>query len=926
MMFRSGMRGGNNRKERRTKGIVHEIEAPNRGELSMRWKQELIFIVRRLIHRRRAEQELDDEIHAHLEMEIEQNVADGMSPEDARLAARRSFGSVALAKEDSRTMWGLWSLEIFWRDLRYGLRMLLKSPNITLTAVLTLALGIGANTAIFTLLDKVLIRPLPVEQPYQLVTFVEDASGAPAIFSYPLYAELRDRNDVLSGVVAHDQKPFSLSDGSQSERVVGQIVSGNYFATLGVRPALGRFFLPEEDRTPGTHPVIVISHGLWQRRFGGNRAVIGKTVILNNYRYTVVGVAPSEFTGTTRGAVNDVYVPIMMQVQPGSERGGFLDNRNAGWLQLIGRLKPNVSREQAQSALATPVEDANKTFPGNLDKDAGQVGDPTKVFLMDGSRGHADRVKDLSLPLRLMMGVVGFVLLIACANVSNLLLSRASKRRKEIAVRLAIGAGRWRIARQLLTESAILAALGGGAGLLVAYWFTGLLLGFQQQTNVVPRAFDGRLASLDGRTLTFTLGLSLLTGIVFGLAPALQATQPDHVAALKEDTPGLGGRARRLSLPNLLVVAQVALSLVVLIGAGLCLKSLRALQAIDPGFEPAKVVTASFDLGKNGYNEARGRQFIGRLAERVAALPGVEAVSFARVVAFSDVPWVGPLIIEGSGPQPVNTNLISPNYFRTLGASLAQGREFTAQDTAGAPLVAVVNEAAARRYWPGQEVVGKRIVRGRQFAEVVGVVRNTREKGLTADPRPALYLPLLQNYSPELTLHVRTATPSQTLLAAVRREAQLLDPTLPVYNLQTLAQQKDGALYSERLAAALLTLFGLLALSLAAVGIYGVLSYAVTERTREMGVRLALGARPRDLLKLVVGQGMMLTLIGLVIGVGASFALTRLIAKLLFGVSATDPLTFIVIPLLLAAVAMLACWMPARRATRIDPLAALRYE
>ena len=544
---------------------------------------------------------------------------------------------------------------------------------------------------------------------------------------------------------------------------------------------------------------------------------------------------------------------------------------------------------------------------------------------MDGSRGHTDRVKDLSTPLKLLMGVVGFVLAVACANVANLLLARASARRKEIAVRLAIGAGRWRIVRQLLTESAILAALGGGAGLLVAYWGAGLLLGFQQQTNYVPRALDG---SLDERALGFTLGLSLLTGIVFGLAPALVASKPDFVAALKDDTPGLGRVARRLSLRNLLVVTQVALSLVVLIGAGLCVKSLRALQAIDPGFEPAKVVTASFDLGQNGYNEARGRQFISQLSERVAALPGVEAVSFAHIVAFSDIPWVGPLIIEGSRPQPVNTNAIGPNYFRTLGASLGQGREFSARDTPDAPLVVIVNEAAARRYWPGQEVIGKRIIRGRgnQFAEVVGVVRNSKEKGLTADPRPALYLPLLQNYTPALTLHVRTATPSQTLLAAVRREAQSLDPTLPLYNLGTLAQQKDGSLYTERLAAALLTLFGLLAMSLAAVGIYGVLSYAVTERTREMGIRLSLGASPRDLLGLIVGQGITLTLIGLVIGVGASFALTRLIAKLLFGVSATDPLTFIVIPLLLTGVALLACWIPARRATRIDPLVALRYE
>jgi len=885
----------------------------------MRLWQELTYIVRRLIHRRGAERELDDEIRAHLEMETERNIADGMSPEDARLAAWRSFGSVALSKEDSRAMWGLGSLEILWQDLRYGLRMLLKNPGFTMIAVSTLGLGIGANTAIFTLLDKVLIRPLPVERPDQLVTFVEDAGGAPGIFSYPLYTELRERNDVFSGVVAYDQKPFSLSDGSQSERVIGQIVSGNYFAALGVRPALGRFFLPEEDRTPGTHPVIAISHGLWQRRFGGDPAVIGKTVSLNNNRYTVVGVAPSEFTGTTRGVVNDVYVPIMMQVQPGSGRSGFLDNRNAGWLQLIGRLKPNVSREQAQAALATPVEDANRNFPGNPDKDADQMGDPTKVFLMDGSRGHADRVKDLSLPLKLMMGVVGFVLAVACANVANLLLARASARRKEMAVRLAIGASRWRVVRQLLTESSILATLGGGAGLLVAYWGAGLLLGFQQQTNVVPRALDG---SLDGRALGFTLGLSLLTGIVFGLAPALVASKSDFVASLKEDTPGLGRVVRRLSLRNLLVVTQVALSLVVLICAGLCVKSLRELQAIDPGFEPAKVMTASFDLGQNGYNEARGRQFISQLSERVAALPGVESVSFARIVAFSDVPWIGPANIEGAKQQRANLNFISPNYFQTLGIPLVRGREFTSQDTASAPLVFIVNEAAARRYWPGQEAIGKRLNGG----EVVGVVRNSKERGLTADASPTIYKPLLQNYQSPLTLHLRTAMEGQPLLAALRREVRSLDGTLPVYDIGTLAQQRDGSLYTERLAAALLTLFGLLALSLAAVGIYGVLSYVVTERTREMGIRLALGARPRDLLRLVVGQGLVLTLIGLVIGVGASFALTRLIAKLLFGVSATDPLTFVVIPLLLTGVALLACWIPARRATRVDPLAALRYE
>ena len=808
------------------------------------------------------------------------------------------------------------------QDLRYGVRMLLKNPGFTLIAVFTLSLGIGANTAIFTLLDKVLIRSLPVEQPHQLVLLARDAGRAPGIFSYPLYADLRDRNEVFSGLVAYFQQPFSLSDDSQSERVIGQIVSGNYFAALGVRPALGRFFLPEEDRTPGTHPVVVIGHGLWRRRFGADPAVIGKTVGLNGYRYTVVGVAPSEFTGTTRGTVNDVYVPAMMQTQAQPGRNSKLDDRDSGWLGLIGRLKPKVSRQQAQSALSTLTDEVEKAFPGTTAR--------AKAMLVDGSRGYTERVKDLSLPLKLLMGVVGFVLLIACANVANLLLSRASARRKEIAIRLAIGAGRSRVVKQLLTESAILAALGAGAGLLVASWLTDLLLGFQQQTNFVPRAFDG---GLDVRALGFTLGLSLLTGIVFGLAPALVASKPDFVAALKEDTPGLGRGARRLSLRNLLIVTQVALSLVVLIGAGLLLKSLRALQAIDPGFEPAKVVTASFDLSNNGYDEARGRQFIAQLSERVAALPGVEAVSLARGVALSGFVWIRSATIEGYQPQPnerlaFNFNVISQNYFQTLGTPLARGREFTAQDRAGAPRVVIVNEATARRYWPGQEAVGKRLKYGNvdQFAEVVGVVRDSKEKGLTADPRPAIYAPLLQQYAPDLTLHVRTATAAPTLLAALRREAQSLDPTLPVYNLQTLAQQKDGSLYTERLAAALLTLFGLLALSLAAVGLYGVLSYAVTERTREMGIRTALGARPRDLLKLVVGQGILLTLVGLVIGLGAAFALTRLMEKLLFGVSATDPLTFVVIPLLLAGVALLACWIPARRATRMDPLAALRHD
>ena len=807
-----------------------------------------------------------------------------------------------------------------FQDLRYGVRMLGTHPGFAAVAIVTLALGIGANTAIFSILDQLLIRTLPVDEPHRLVAFVSDANGEPGIFSYPAYANLRDQNDVLSGVVAFVQRPFTVSDGNMTERVTGEIVSGNYFDVLGVRPALGRFFLPEEDRTARLHAVVVIGHALWRRRFDANPAALGKTIAVNANSYTIVGVAPPDFKGITPATESEIYLPAMMAGPlHGMPNDALLTTPNAGWLRLLGRLKPDIPRAQAQAALevlaANPQTDIIAKKPG---------GPKSALMLMDGSRGHTYRVRDLTQPLTLMMGVVGFVLLIACANVANLLLARASTRSREIAVRLAVGASRLRIVRQMLTESSILAVLGGGAGLVIAYELVGLLQRFQPPTSHVPRTLDG---AFDSRTLGFTLVLSVLTGLVFSLAPALQASGRDVVSGLKKDAPGYAGGARRLSVRNLLVVAQVALSLVVLVGAGLFMKSLRALQAVDPGFEAANVVTASFSLDLNGYDRTRGRGFIATVVERVSALPGVEAVSLGHIVAFSDSFWFASAQIDGYQPQPgermgFDINVVSPNYFATLGTPLVSGREFTAQDSEAAPKVIVINEVMARRYWPGQDAVGKRTSRG----DVVGVVRNTREKGLVTDPRPTIYMPVQQSYVPQLTLHVRTATDPDAMVATVRREVQALDPTLPLYNVRTLADQRDGSLYTERVAAALLALFGAVALTLAAVGLYGVLSYSVTARTREMGIRLAQGAQPRDLLTLVVGQGMRLTAVGLVIGVAAAFALTRLIERLLFGVTPTDPLTFIGVPLLLAAVALAACWIPARRATRMDPLAALRYE
>ena len=588
-------------------------------------------------------------------------------------------------------------------------------------------------------------------------------------------------------------------------------------------------------------------------------------------------------------------------------------------MRLIGRRKPGVELEQAQAALTLLVASGSDPAVGPDKKGPFARG----VLLRDGRRGYSDHVTDLSLPLKLSMGVVGLVLLITCANIANLLLARALARRKEIGLRLAVGASRWRIVRQSLTEGTMLSLMGGAAGLLVATWTTRLLVGFQGNTIWVPRTLDGQL---DARALAFTLGISFVTGITFGLLPALQASKPDVVDALRNDAPAFGG-GRRFGVRNLLVVAQVALSLVVLLGAGLFVRSLRALQAVDPGFEPAKVVTASFNLGLNGYDETRARQFMTDVTQRATALPGVESVGLANIVAFSDSFWISGATIEGVQPRQgqqlrFDFNAIGPHYFRTVGARLVGGREFTERDGPDAPRVVIVNEAAARQYWAGEDPVGKRTNRG----EVIGVVANGKEKGLTKDTSPAMFLSVLQSYTPELTLHARVATDAATLIASLRHEIRTLDPTLPLYNLRTLAEQRDGALQAERLAAAVLSLFGLLALALAAVGIYGMLSYAVTERTRELGIRLSQGAQPRDLLTLVVGQGMLPSAAGLVIGFAASLALTRVVQRLLFGVSPTDPLTFASIPILLAGVALAACWIPARRATRMDPVVVLRSQ
>jgi predicted permease len=819
-----------------------------------------------------------------------------------------------------------------WQDLRYGARMLIKSPGFTAVAALSLALGIGANTAIFSLVDKVMIRKLPVEEPDRLVTVsVNSGRGLGTVFTYPDFADYRARNEVFEDLVCYAQRALTLNEGGRAERIQGTIVSGNYFTALRVRPALGRGFLAEEDKTRGTHPVVMLSYGLWQRRFGADPGLVGKAVNLNGVNFTVVGIAPPEFTGTVPGITPDVYVPVMMQgqVSPSWKMDPLFGprSRNLSWLEVLGRLKPGISREQAASAMTVL---GSQVASANPNPDGSPRFEP-KFALEDGGRGHTYLLRDLRFPLQMLMATVGLILVIASANVANLLLARAGARQKEIAVRLAIGAGRARLIRQLLTESALLSTLGGVGGLALAASISGLVISYTPPNAFSALTLDNRL---DWRVLGFTLAISLLTGILFGLAPALSASRSDLVSTLKDETSLLGKRVRRLSLRNLLVVAQVALSVIVLVGAGLCVRSLQKLLAVDAGFDPSKILVMSADVSLSGYDNERGLRFFSDLLERVKLLRGVEAVSVAAQTPLSS--GVNSILkAEGYTPESgedlsSDFNIVGPDYFLTMNIPLLHGREFGMSDVATAPQVVIINETAARRFWPNQNPVGRRLTLGRapdeEVRDIVGVVKDSKYRRLNEEARPAMYSPFAQDYRANMTLHVRTADEPGAMVAAVRREAQALDASLPLYGVRTLEEQKSNSLYTSRLAATLLTVFGLLALGLAAVGLYGVMTYAVNRRVRELGIRMALGAQSRDVLKLVLTQGVKLALLGVGIGLLAAFALTRWMESLLFGVRPTDPLTFTVITVVLTLVALVACWIPARRATKVDPLIALRGE
>jgi putative ABC transport system permease protein len=811
-----------------------------------------------------------------------------------------------------------------FQDLRYGVRMLLKSPAFTLVAVLALALGIGANTAIFSVVNAVLLRELPFAEPERLVrlwgtnTQQSVPRGEGEYYDFNIspndFADWRAQNRSFESVAAFSSYgSVTLTGRDEPLRLRCPTVSPEYFTVLGTQPALGRFFLPEEEQ-PGKHRVVVLSYGAWQQKFGADPSIIGQTITLNGSSYSVVGVAPKTFEQPrpTPSAEPDMWRPLALELEPGGRASHFL--------HAIARLRPGVTIEQAQAEMNSITTQLEQQYPDS------NTGRGVRLSTL-----HEAIVGNIRPALSVLLGAVGFVLLIACANVANLLLARSSARQREMAIRTALGASRFRIIRQLLTESILLSVLGGALGLLLALWATDLLTGLGG--GDIPRL--GAI-SVDARMLGFTAAVSLLTGIIFGLAPALDASKPDLNVSLKEGgRVAVGGRQR---FRQLLIVSEVALSLVLLIGAGLMMRSFWRLQHVQLGFETENLLTMDISLPRTRYAEAdQAALFQQRLVERLSALPGVTSAASSTVLPLSGGNSCDGVTIEGrplgnAGEAPcVEVRASSPGYLQTMGIPLVRGRQFTERDTKDAPFVVIVNEALARRFFAGQDPIGRRISHSAPggppvWREIVGVVGDVRHFGLDAEPLPEFYEPQLQAPTWGTSLVVRSEADLASIAGAVRAEVRRMDSDLPVYNLKSMRELVSEAVAQPRFRTLLLSIFAAVALLLSGVGLYGVMNYWVTQRTREIGVRMALGARQSDVLKMVVGQGMTLAALGVGVGLVASFAMTRIISSLLFGVSATDPLTFVAVPLVLSLTAFLASYIPARRATRVDPMIALRYE
>ena len=855
---------------------------------------------------------------------VTMKVREGLKPEAARRAALIELGGVEQVKEQVREVRMGQTLETIWQDLRYGARTLRKKPGFTLVAVLTLALGIGANTAIFTVINAALLRPLPYPDANQIAvvaTTMRRETIEVRSTSYPDFVDWRDHNTVFERLAARTSTSFTLTGGDEPEHVNGELVSADYFPLLGVRAAFGRTFLPEEDRTPDTHRVVLVGHGLWQRRLGGNPELVGKTIQLSDGNYTVIGILPPGFRGISDQA--EIWLPMMMASS--IRRAGHMQERDQRWLSTVARLKPGVTLAQAQTEMDVITSRLEQAYPdSNSNRGA-------RVTLL-----HERFFGELQLTLWILLGAVGCVLLVACANVANLQLQRAAGRASEMAIRLALGATPRRLLRQLLTESLLLALTGGALGVLLAWWSVGFLI------KLSPVTFPSFVnLTLDAPVLGFSLLISVLTGAMFGLAPALQAARPALTETLKAGGRNVSGALGRNRLLSSLVVSEIALALTLLVGAGLMMRSLQRLQAVDPGFNSERLLTMQVSLPAQRYRLDQMAAFSQQLHERLQALPGAQSVALASDLPLSGSTSAGPIELEGQPATSADDEIrmyrhrVTPGFFSTLGIPLIKGRDFTSGDHAQAPGVVIISEAMARRYWPDEDPIGKRLREDSHgsptpgpWMSIIGVAGEVKYRGLPQNPNtdPDVYYSLPQWPRADLFLAVRTDVETDSLVAAVRAELQKLDPNLPAYGVTTMAEQVANQTRQSRFSTWLLGIFGTLALALAAVGIYSVMGYAVEQRAREIGIRLALGAGAGDVLKMVLGQGMRLALLGVGLGLSVALGLTQLMKRLLFGVVAADPLTYAAIALLLTLVALLACYIPARRASRVDPMVALRSE
>jgi predicted permease len=883
----------------------------------MRRARALFLRLAGLFRKGRHERELAAEMESHLQMHIEDNLRAGMSAAEARRQALIKLGGVEQTKELYRDRRGLPLFETLFQDFRFAARMFIKNPGFTAVAVLTLALGVGTNAVVFSVVNALVLRPLPVERPNELA-FLENKRYGPGQ-SFPNYKDLRDRNRTFAGLIGYRFAPMELETTARANRIWGYLATGNYFDVLGVKPALGRFFNQSEDLNPGASPFAVLNYSAWQSLFGADPGIVGKTIRINRSPYTVLGVAPPDFHGTEVFYWPQVWVPMMMEPQIEAGRP-WLDNRNTWNTWVIGRLKPNVSRAQAEADLNAVAAELARQYPNENESLAFRLAKPGLVGDFIGGPARASALGVLAL--------AGLVLLAACANLASMLTARAADRQREIAIRLAIGAGRGRVVRQVLTETLMLSLAGGGAGYLLAAFLSQALSRWRAPMDF-PLQYD---VNPDWRVFLFAVAASFFAAALFGSAPAWRASKADPNAVLKGSSTTWG--RSRLALRDILVVVQVALCFVLVSASLLSLRGLQQALNLNLGFESRHVSVAAFELGLAGYSEERGSAFQQRALAAVRLLPGVESAAYSNSVPLSmDQSHTGVFPadkpdLRASDRIGVNFYEVSPGFFATLGTRLLAGREFNSHDDVKSPQVAIVNVAFAKRVLHAESAVGMHFRRGLRgpLAEVVGIVEDGKYESLTESLQPVVFWSILQSYNSTTTLEVRSSRPPTEMVREIRGAISRLDPELPLYGTGSLEQMLGFAFFPTRAAAIALSAFGLLAIMLAATGVYGLMSYAVSRRTNEIGVRMALGAHPVHVLRLVLGKTTLLLAFGSVIGLILALAIGRVVASIVYQAQLHDPVVMMTVLATIALVGLFSSWSPVRRAMRVDPMVALRYE